>query len=183
MYMNNTIDAIIEISKDSNLKYEFDKEQNLLRLDRLLSSAMCYPSNYAYIPNTLAEDGDALDILVICPYTIAPNTILKTKIIGALIMTDEKGLDEKIISVPCDTVDNHSIDINELYDLKEHVLEKIRHFFTYYKGTDKNKWSKVDKFINKNEAIKLIKKYTIEKLGKESIDKVISSEEKLPDIK
>lgn len=161
MYMSFNIDAIIEISKNSNLKYEFDKDQNLLRLDRLLSSSMCYPSNYGYIPNTLAEDGDALDILVICPYTIAPNTIIKTKIIGALVMTDEKGLDEKIIAVPSDEVDKHSIDINDLSDVKEHVKEKIKHFFTYYKGTDNDKWSKVEGFIDKNEAIELIDKYKI----------------------
>ena len=158
------IDALIEIPFGSNLKYEFDKEHNVMRLDRILSSSMTYPGNYGYIKNTLADDGDPLDILVLTNYPIYPGCIVSTKVIGALIMSDEKGLDEKIISVPSNEVDNCCNDINDITDVKDFLLEKIEHFFSYYKKTDKNKWTKIENFVNKDEAIKIIKKYQISEI-------------------
>merc|ERR1711966_432309 len=118
------LDIYIEISLGSNLKYEYDKEYSKLRLDRVLSSSMIYPGNYGYIPNTLAQDNDELDALVIVPYSILPGTILKCKVIGALIMEDEKGLDEKIIVVPATEVDASFGDINDITDLKETTKDK-----------------------------------------------------------
>ena len=155
------LDVFIEISKGSNLKYEFDKKANVLRLDRILSSSMIYPGNYGYIENTLAADNDELDALVLASYSIQPGTIIKCKVIGALIMEDEKGLDEKVIVVPAEEVDVCSESINEIDDLCQSVRDKISHFFEYYKKTDINRWSKVKDFISSQEAHKLIDKYRI----------------------
>ena len=109
MDIKESIDVIIEIPYQSNLKYEMDKdnENERIRLDRVLSSSMIYPGNYGYIDNTLAEDGDPLDVLLIGNYALMPGCIIKCLVIGALIMTDEKGLDEKIIAVPHPEVDKH----------------------------------------------------------------------------
>jgi inorganic pyrophosphatase len=154
-------DVIIEIPKNCNLKYEIDNDENRLRLDRVLPSSMIYPYNYGYIPNTLAEDGDALDVLVLTPYKIRSNTIVKCKIIGALIMSDEKGLDEKVIAVPDDKVDPQFKDINNLNHVSQVNLDNITHFFNYYKKNDDEKWSKVDRYIDKEETLLLIEKYSI----------------------
>lgn len=155
------LDIFIEISSGSNIKYEFDKTCNKLRLDRVLSSSMIYPGNYGYIENTLAEDNDELDALVIAPYSILPGTVIKTKVIGALIMEDEKGLDEKIIAVPSEDVDNNYESINDINDLNENEKLKIEHFFEFYKKIEKNKWSKVHHFISAKEASVLVNKYSL----------------------
>ena len=98
-------DVIIEVSKGSNLKYEISKETNLLRLDRVLHTSMFYPGNYGYFPQTLAGDGDPLDVLVLTDYVLQPGIVVECKIIGVLLTEDEKGLDEKILAVPSDKVD------------------------------------------------------------------------------
>ena len=98
-------DAIIEIPFNSFVKYEIDKEANRMRCDRVLHTAMAYPGNYGYFPNTLAGDGDPLDVLVISEYALHPGTIINVKIVGVLLTKDEKGSDEKIIAVPAPTVD------------------------------------------------------------------------------
>ena len=139
------IQAVIEIPYQTCVKYEYDENYEKLRCDRILNTSMLYPGNYGYIPNTLGGDGDPLDILVLCDYQLYPGTIIECKVIGVLLMEDEKGIDEKIISVPSESVD----------------LNKIKHFFEYYKMNDKNKWCKVDDFKSKEHAIKLIQKYSI----------------------
>lgn len=154
------LDVFIEISQGSNLKYEYDKTHSKLRLDRVLSSSMFYPGNYGYIPNTLAEDNDELDALVIVPYSLLPGTILKCKVIGALVMEDEKGLDEKLIVVPAPDVDASFDDINDITDLKDTTKDKISHFFEFYKKIEKNKWSNVKHYISASEAQELIDKYS-----------------------
>ena len=159
--MTKNIDAIIEIPYNSFIKYEYDKGKKRMRCDRILNTAMLYPGNYGYIPNTLASDGDALDILVVCDYQLKSNCIIETKILGVLIMSDEKGLDEKIIAVPANNIDLQYKDINNLYDLSSVVLTKIKHFFEHYKDNEKNKWSQVEDFKEKDYALKLIEKYKI----------------------
>lgn len=159
---STVIDVIVEVEQGSNLKYEIDHGTNqepILRLDRILSSSMAYPGNYGYIPNTLAEDGDPLDALILTPYKLHPGCIVECKAIGVLIMSDEKGLDEKILAVPADTVDNSYQHINNLTDLPQPTLDKIQHFFAYYKMTDPNRWSKVEGFQDRTVATQLIKKY------------------------
>ena len=121
---NSILDMIVEIPRNSNVKYEYDKSLNKMRCDRIISTSMLYPGNYGYVPETLSGDGDPLDILLLCDYPIYPGTIIKVKVIGVLLTTDEKGADEKLIAVPDDSVDHSSISINSLSDIGNHVLSK-----------------------------------------------------------
>jgi inorganic pyrophosphatase len=146
------IDCLIEVSKGSNVKYEFDKKKNMLRCDRILHTSMSYPGNYGYIENTLSLDGDPIDVLVLCDFPLQPLSLITIKLIGVLLMTDEKGVDEKLIAVPTDDVDPASKDINKLDDLPKSLLEKIKHFFEHYKDTEKNKWVDVQGFKDVNVA-------------------------------
>jgi len=155
------IQAVIEIPYQTCVKYEYDENYEKLRCDRILNTSMLYPGNYGYIPNTLGGDGDPLDILVLCDYQLYPGTIIECKVIGVLLMEDEKGIDEKIISVPSESVDLNSKFINDLNDISEIILKKIKHFFEYYKMNDKNKWCKVDDFKTKEDARNIIEKYSI----------------------
>lgn len=155
---DNIFDMIVEIPRNSNVKYEFDKELNMMRCDRIITTSMLYPGNYGYIPNTLSGDGDPLDILLLCDYSIYPGTVVSVKVIGVLLTIDEKGPDEKLIAVPEDMVDNSSMVINDLTDLGNHILIKIKHFFEHYKDNEPNKWVTVGEFKCKDETIEIIKK-------------------------
>ena len=153
---NNIFDMIVEIPRNSNVKYEFDKELGRMRCDRIISTSMLYPGNYGYIPKTLSGDGDPLDILLLCDYPIYPGTVISVKVVGVLLTTDEKGEDEKLIAVPENMVDISSIVINNLSDLGKHLLIKIKHFFEHYKDNEPNKWVKIGEFKDKDETLKLI---------------------------
>ena len=148
-------DVFIEISKDSNIKYEYDKDLGAIRLDRVLKSSMVYPENYGYIPNTLSGDGDPLDILLVCDYPIYPGTVVNVKVVGVLLTTDEKGEDEKLIAVPSKPVDPSFDDINTLEDLGTLMKKRIFHFFEHYKDIDENKWVEIKGFKNAEEAYKV----------------------------
>ena len=158
--LNYNIQAIIEIPYQTCVKYEYDEKFKMLRCDRILNTSMLYPGNYGYIPNTLGGDGDPLDILVLCDYQLYPCIIIECKVIGVLIMEDEKGFDEKIISVPSELVNSNSKFIKNINDISSIDLNKIKHFFEYYKMNDKDKWCKVYDFQNKEEAMRLIEKYS-----------------------
>ena len=149
------VDIIIEIPYNSFIKYEYDKEKQMMRCDRVLHTAMAYPGNYGYIPNTLSGDGDPLDIIMISDYSLYPGTLVKAKIIGVLFTTDEKGADEKIIAVPSKNVDPNYTHINSYIDLPKWTLSKITHFFKHYKDTEENKWVKVGEFKGPDEAFKI----------------------------
>ncbi len=153
------IDVTVEIPYGSNLKYEID-ENGDIRLDRVLSCSMGYPGNYGFIENTLAEDGDPLDVLIIVPYILHPGCKVKCRAIGALVMSDEKGLDEKILAVPVTEVDSYYQEWTDIDNISHQYLQKIKHFFENYKKTDPNKWSEVNNFLNKEEAEILIEKYS-----------------------
>lgn len=153
--MNNIVDFLVEIPANSYVKYEFDKEEGFLRCDRILHTSMSYPGNYGYIPKTLARDGDPIDVLMIPEYQIHPMTLVKVRIIGALIMRDEKGEDEKLIAVPDKSIDPYYVDFQDIKDVPKHLLAKIRHFFEHYKDTEPKKWVKVEGFVGTKEAVKL----------------------------
>ena len=140
------VDMIVEIPRNSNVKYEYDKDKKRMRCDRIISTSMLYPGNYGYIPNTLSGDGDPLDILLLCDYPIYPGTIVKVKIIGVLLTEDEKGNDEKIIAVPSHEVDISYNEINNYTDLDKVTLQKIKHFFTHYKDNETKKWVNVKEY-------------------------------------
>lgn len=150
-------DIFIEISKDSNIKYEFDKEVGALRLDRVLKSSMVYPENYGYFPNTLAPDGDALDVILVADYPLVPGSYIKCRIVGVLDMEDEKGEDHKIIAVPESKVDSTYDYVEDILDLPKSRLNKIKFFFENYKQLDKDKWVKVRSYGNKEMAIEIFK--------------------------
>ena len=148
-------EVFIEISKGTNIKYEYEKGK--LQVDRFLNVPFAYPFNYGYIPNTLGGDNDALDAVVICEHSLQPCSYIKCKLIGCLRTEDEKGEDDKFIFIPDETVDNNSLSINELCDIKSDILTKIRYFFEHYKDLDPNKWIKVKEFIDVTTSKELIK--------------------------
>ena len=152
------VNAIIEIPYGSNIKYEIDKESEILTVDRVMYSAMFYPANYGFIPNTLAEDGDPVDILVLTNYPIQAGSLIKCKLIGVLNMEDEAGNDEKLIAVPTSKIDPSFSNVNSLKDIAEADLNKIKNFFETYKMLEPNKWVKVKSFEDKKSAEKILKK-------------------------
>ena len=129
--------AVIEIKKGGKNKYELDKATGMLRLDRVLYTSTHYPANYGFIPRTYADDGDPLDVLVLCSEAIEPMTLVQCRPIGMFEMNDGDARDEKIIAVPMgDPNYNFMFDISQL---PEHVLDEIRHFFTVYKELENRK--------------------------------------------
>ena len=109
---SKNIDCVIEISKGSNIKYEYDSDYKCVRCDRILNTSLVYPSNYGFIPNTMAGDGDPLDVLLITDYKLYPNIVIESKIVGVLLTEDEKGEDHKILAVPSSNVDPRYDNIN-----------------------------------------------------------------------
>ena len=134
---NLVVEALIEIPAGSQNKYEYDKEKGRFVLDRVLYSPMHYPTEYGYLEGTLAEDGDPLDILVLTTFPTFPGCVIETRVIGALIMADDKGQDEKLLGVPVnDPRWNH---VNSLEDVSPHILKEIAHFFQVYKDLENKK--------------------------------------------
>lgn len=152
--MNNIYDAIIEIPLKTKNKFEIDKKTNNIRLDRVLYSAMTYPAEYGYIPNTLELDGDPLDILVISNEATFPGCVVPAKIIGVLTLIDNGAVDHKIISVVA--VDPRYNEINKLSDLSQFTLEEIKNFFDNYK-TLQNIKVEVKDYEGLDKAIEIIK--------------------------
>ncbi len=152
------INVLIEIPKGSNIKYELDKESGAIFLDRILYGSQFYPANYGFIPNTLADDGDPIDVLVLSSESVVPGCVIKSRVIGVLIMEDENGQDEKIVAVPTIKLDPKMAKINSLEDLPEIELAQIKHFFETYKDLEPGKWVKVTGFEGKEKAIELINK-------------------------
>ncbi|BCD62114.1 inorganic pyrophosphatase [Nitratiruptor sp. YY08-26] len=150
------VHALIEIPYGSNIKYEVDKESGAIFVDRIMYSAMYYPANYGFVPNTLAADGDPADILVLTDYPLIPGSVIKSRLIGVLVMEDESGMDEKLLAVPVTKVDPTYADINDIHDLPQHTLDKIKNFFETYKILEPNKWVKVKEYKGKDEATKIL---------------------------
>lgn len=147
----------LEIEKNSNIKYEIDKTTNKLVIDRILPEPYYYPYAYGFIPNTLAEDNDELDILLISDKEYKIDTYLDCYIIGGLKMEDEKGMDEKIFVVPIDEYQKYG----DIENISKEELNKIHYFFSNYKSKTPNKWSKVHNYLSKEESIKLYEKYKL----------------------
>lgn len=143
-------DIVIEISKGSKAKYEIDKVTGILRLDRFLYTSTVYPANYGFIPRTLAEDGDALDALLISAEPIIPMTLVSCKPIGMIKMFDGGVADEKIICVA--TGDPNYKDFNDISELPKHLFEEAKHFFEVYKKLE-NKVTDVERLLPKADAV------------------------------
>ena len=145
--------AVIEIPKGGKNKYEMDKETGLLRLDRVLYTATHYPANYGFIPRTLADDGDPLDVLVLCQEDIVPMTLVRCYPIGVIKMVDEDSIDEKILAVPFR--DPSLSCYQDISQLPSHTFNEIQHFFTVYKSLE-NKETVVKEALGREEALRVV---------------------------
>jgi inorganic pyrophosphatase len=150
----------IEISKNSNVKYEFDEKLNSLICDRILSGPFVFPFNYGSIPNTLSGDGDPIDAIVYMDEPLVPGSFIKCRIIGCLETADEKGEDAKIILVPMKKVNPNTSEIESVYDLPKKFIEKITYFYQHYKDLE-NKQVTIGRLLDKDEAIKIYLKSII----------------------
>jgi len=151
------VNVVIEIPMGGHIKYEMDKETGLIKVDRVLYTAMYYPFNYGFIPGTLEEDGDPVDVLVLSYDSFFPGTFLKARPVGLLVMEDEEGPDSKIIAVPVEKVDPRFKNYKDVDDIPDIVKDKIKHFFEHYKELEPGKWVKITEWKSREEALKRIK--------------------------
>lgn len=152
------VNVIIEVAAGSGspVKYEMDKHSGALVVDRFLHTPMFYPYHYGFIPHTLSDDGDPMDVLVYATQPLVPGCVIAVRPIGALVMDDEAGQDEKILAVPVPKLYPAYSNIQSYKDLPEIVLQQIQHFFEHYKDLEKNKWVKVTGWKDANDAAAMI---------------------------
>jgi inorganic pyrophosphatase len=149
--------VIIEIPMNADpIKYEVDKDTGAIFVDRFMGTAMHYPCNYGYIPQTISDDGDPVDVLVVTPYALIPGVVVRCRPIGVLKMTDEAGGDAKLLAVPVDKVLPIYKDWQKPEDMHDLRLQQIQHFFEHYKDREKGKWVKIDGWYGPDEARKEI---------------------------
>ena len=160
------INAVIEIPQGSGIKYEIDSESGALFVDRKLFTAMVYPSNYGFIPQTEEDDGDPLDIIVLGNDPVVPMSIIRAHPVGVLLTEDEEGRDSKIIAVPIKKLDPSLSFITDISSIPEHVRDQIKHFFEHYKELEKGKYVKVIGWEDKEVAMRKISE-AIERYKKE----------------
>ena len=167
----NDFNVIIEIPMHADpIKYEVDKQTGALFVDRFVSTSMHYPCNYGYIPRTLSDDGDPVDVLVITPFALMPGVVVRCRPIGLLKMTDEAGGDTKLLAVPIDRLTPLYRHIETMRDLPELTLSQITHFFAHYKDLEPGKWVKVEGWGGPEEArreiVDGVKRYKRTPMGK-----------------
>ena len=153
----NDINVIIEVSLGGQpIKYELDKEAGILVVDRFLHTPMTYPGNYGFVPHTLSEDGDPIDVLVCNTRELIPGCVINVRPIGALMMEDDSGKDEKIIAVPSPHLTKRYDRVNDISDLPEITLKQIQHFFEHYKDLEPGKWVHVGVWKNADVARQMV---------------------------
>ncbi len=151
------VNVIIEVPMGSDpIKYELDKDSGAIFVDRFVHTAMTYPCNYGFIPNTLADDGDPADVLVVGNQSLMPGCVVAARPVGVLKMEDDGGMDYKIVAVPASRLHPYFDNVQELSDLPEILMEQIKHFFEHYKDLEKGKWVKVQGWGDKAEAEQFI---------------------------
>jgi inorganic pyrophosphatase len=149
----NDFNVIIEIPQHGDpIKYEVDKETGAMFVDRFMSTAMHYPCNYGYIPHTLSEDGDPVDVLVVTPVPLITGVVVRCRPVGMLKMTDEAGVDAKLIAVPVDKLCGLYRGVKQPEDFSPLLLKQIAHFFEHYKDLEPNKWVKVEGWVGAEDA-------------------------------
>jgi inorganic pyrophosphatase len=147
------LNVIIEIPAHGEpIKYEVDKETGAMFVDRFMSTAMHYPCNYGYVPHTLSEDGDPVDVLVVTPIPLLTGVVVRCRPVGVLKMTDEAGVDAKVIAVPVDKLSIMYSHVKSPQDLPELLLKQISHFFEHYKDLEPGKWVKVEGWYGLDDA-------------------------------
>jgi inorganic pyrophosphatase len=145
--------VVIEIPMNADpIKYEVDKETGTLFVDRFMTTAMHYPCNYGYIPQTLADDGDPVDVLVITPFPLSPGVVVTCRAIGVLKMEDEAGQDSKLLAVPIDKILPIYTHWQKPEDINQMRLKAIQHFFEHYKDLEAGKWVKVKEWEGPESA-------------------------------
>jgi inorganic pyrophosphatase len=152
------INVFIEIPMNSNIKYELDKDSGIVVVDRFLHTAMNFPTNYGFVPNTLAEDGDPLDVMVLSDYAVAPGTVIPSVVIGMLEMEDEAGIDTKILAVPSVKIDPLYGTYKDASEIPTAIKNRMKHFYENYKTLEPGKWVKLKEWKGKETALKAVKK-------------------------
>ena len=153
------INVIIEVPFGREpVKYEMDKKSGALYVDRVMHTSMRYPCNYGFIPHTLSEDGDPIDILVASPVEFLSGCIVRCRPVGVLNMVDEKGTDEKILAVPVDALNPYYKEVKQYSDLPKMLLNQISHFFAHYKDLESGKWVELEGWESAEQAAELIVK-------------------------
>ena len=153
----DNINVIIEIPAHSDpVKYEVDKDTGAMFVDRFMNTAMHYPCNYGYIPHTLSEDGDPVDVLVVTPMPLISGSVVRCRPVGMLKMTDEAGPDAKLLAVPVSKLCKLYDDVESPEGMPRQLLDQISHFFEHYKDLEEGKWVKIDGWTDKNAAHKEI---------------------------
>ena len=141
----NEINVIIEIPmRGEPVKYEVDKETGSMFVDRFMTTAMFYPTNYGYIPQTLSEDGDPVDVLVVTPVPLISGAVIRCRVVGVMKMTDESGVDAKLLAVPINKVSKMYQNVQTYLDLPQPLLLSLEHFFKHYKDLEEGKWVKIE---------------------------------------
>lgn len=151
------VNVIIEVPIGGEpIKYEMDKASGALMVDRYLYTSMRYPGNYGFVPHTLSDDGDPIDVLVASTRAIAPGAVMNCRVIGVLVMSDEAGQDEKLLAVPSHKLTRRYDNVKDYSDLPEITIKQIEHFFAHYKDLESEKWVKIDRWGDAAEAKQLI---------------------------
>lgn len=151
------VNVIVEVPIGGEpIKYEMDKAAGTMVVDRFLYTSMRYPGNYGFIPHTLSEDGDPIDVLIISERTMVPGALISVRPIGVFKMKDEAGGDEKIIAVPVSRITRRYDKVHDIADLAEIQVEQIEHFFLHYKDLEPGKWAKAEGWGDRDEAERLI---------------------------
>lgn len=154
------INVVVDIPKGSRNKYEYQEDEGYFKLDRTLYSPMFFPFEYGFIPQTMSEDGDSLDVVLLTTFTTFPGCVIQARPIGVLLMKDEEGIDNKIVAVPLEKVDPRFKEVQKLEDLGEHLKKEIEIFFADYKKLEKEKYKfvKIKGWQGIKEAKEVIKK-------------------------
>ena len=151
------VNVVIEIPANADpVKYEVDKVSGAVFVDRFMATPMFYPCNYGYVPSTLAEDGDPLDVLVVTPYPLIPGTVIGARPVGVLRMTDEAGPDEKILAVPPERMTAEYVHVTAPDDLPGGLKARVEHFLEHYKDLEAGKWVRLDGWGDVEEAKGLV---------------------------
>ena len=153
------VNVVIEVPLRSDpIKYEFEKESGAIFVDRFLYTSMFYPCNYGFVPHTLADDGDPVDVMVIGRMPVQPGAVLPARVIGVLELEDEAGGDEKILAVPAPKITPLYAKVNSWTDIPEIDLDRIKHFFEHYKDLEPNKWTRVGNWRDPDVAHDIMQK-------------------------
>ncbi|MDJ0945166.1 MAG: inorganic diphosphatase [Kiloniellales bacterium] len=151
------VNVIIEVPLGGDpVKYEVDKESGAMFVDRFLHTAMYYPCNYGFVPHTLSDDGDPVDVLVAGRVPVVPGAVVRARPVGVLVMEDEKGLDEKILAVPVDDLHPFYTNVSSYRDLPDILRDQIAHFFNHYKDLEKDKWVEIKRWGEADEACRMV---------------------------